>query len=390
MHPSGDDDAVDGALQDPADTLDESDRVLTREEREDLVEADSESVEVTFATQDYPVDALVRRVGSEAILIPRFGHSDRRIETAGFQRGFVWTRGQMDKFVESLLLGYPVPGIFLVKQADGRLLVLDGQQRLLTLAAFYKGVHRTAEFKLKNVSDRFKNLLYETLPPDLRRRLDDSYMQATIVAHDGSSQSAEAIYKIFERLNSGGTQLTPHEIRVALVAGDIVDLLSRLNRNQDWRDLFGSTSARLRDQELILRILALFADADSYKRPLKTFLNSFAIAHRNDAEISLGANAKLFEGAAALLNAGPGRRALRGLGSKQLNATQVNAAQAEAVFVGLMRTLASGKEPTPDAVSQQLDALLQNSQFATSTQSGTADLEAVRTRLREAAKEFAS
>lgn len=364
--------------------MDEGDRVLTQEELNDLVEADNQAVEVTFATQDYPVDALVRRVGSGDILIPRFGHSDSRIETAGFQRGFVWTRSQMDRFVESLLLGYPIPGIFLVRQADGRLLVLDGQQRLLTLAAFYKGVHRSVEFWLKNVSDTFRDLSYETLPPDLKRRLDDSYMQATIVVHDGSPESAEAIYKIFERLNSGGTQLTPHEIRIALVAGDIVDLLSRLNENKDWRSLYGPPSARLRDQELILRILALSADADSYKRPLKTFLNKFAIAHRDDAETSLGEHAKLFEQAAALLNAGPGGRALRGLGSRPLNV-----AQAEAVFVGLMRALKSQVEMTPDGVSHELDALLQNSQFVTATQRATADLDSVRTRLREAAKEFA-
>jgi len=59
------------------------------------------------------------------------------LEVEGFQRRFVWRRPQMDRFIESLLLGYPIPGIFLVQQSDKRYLVLDGQQRLTTLTKYY-------------------------------------------------------------------------------------------------------------------------------------------------------------------------------------------------------------------------------------------------------------
>ncbi len=55
--------------------------------------------------------------------------------------GFVWRKPQMDRFIESLLLGFPIPGIMLVEQSDKRYLVLDGQQRIKTLAAFKKGLH---------------------------------------------------------------------------------------------------------------------------------------------------------------------------------------------------------------------------------------------------------
>src|SRR6266851_3900621 len=141
------------------------------------------------------------------IMIPTFGHDDDRIVSAGFQRAFVWTRSQMDRFIETLLLGYPIPGIFLVKQQDRRYLVLDGQQRLRTLQHFYMGIHDGKEFALRNVGERFKGLTYKTLQEDQRRQIDNSYFQATIVDTDGSEESLEAIYQIFERLNSGGTQL---------------------------------------------------------------------------------------------------------------------------------------------------------------------------------------
>lgn len=105
------------------------DRTLTDDELEDLVAMDETPVSVTYSTQDFDVSGLVSRLQRESMLIPQFGGADERIKTAGFQRGFVWTKAQMDRFIESLLLGYPVPGIFLIKQADNRMLVLDGQQR---------------------------------------------------------------------------------------------------------------------------------------------------------------------------------------------------------------------------------------------------------------------
>ena len=126
---------------------------LNEAEQEDLLEAESAPQQVTYSGQDFDVEGLVRRLNKQDILIPKFGHEDERITTAGFQRSFVWTRPQMDRFIESLLLGYPIPGIFLVRQADRRYLVLDGQQRLRTLQHFYNGEFADRDFSLSNVTD---------------------------------------------------------------------------------------------------------------------------------------------------------------------------------------------------------------------------------------------
>ena len=78
---------------------------------------------------DYTVDSLVKRMRGGAFKIPQF------------QRQFVWTLKHSSKFIESLLMGLPVPGIFLYKEAEtGRHLVVDGQQRLRTLQYFYNGL----------------------------------------------------------------------------------------------------------------------------------------------------------------------------------------------------------------------------------------------------------
>ena len=242
---------------------------LALEDLEALEDVDPAPEPVSYSGSDFDVEGLVRRLDRGDILIPTFGHDDDDVETARFQRRFVWSRSQMDRFIESLLLGYPIPGIFLVQQTDKRYLVLDGQQRLRTLAAFYSGVHGNREFALKSVGTPFQNLTYKTLLDDQRRMLDNTFIQATVVKTDGSPGSLDNVYQVFERLNAGGTQLTPHEIRVALYAGPFIEYLTGLNEDENWRDLYGHESPRLRDEELVLRIIALYVEPGTYRRPLK-------------------------------------------------------------------------------------------------------------------------
>lgn len=354
-----------------------SERTLTDEEFQDLTEAESTPTKVTFSTQDYSVDSLVSRMNSGAMIVPEFGGTDERVRIAGFQRGFVWSKAQMDRFIESLLLGYPIPGIFLVKQAsNNRLLVLDGQQRLTTLQQFYKGLHGNRVFSLQYVGDEFKGATYESLDEALRFQLDDSFMQATVVATDGSKELDEAVYQIFERLNAGGTQLTPHEIRVALFAGPLMMSLQQLNDNQNWRELFGPRSKRIRDHELVMRIVALYLSSDDYYRPLKKFLNNFASSHR-DVDLTNEEVGARFEAAVEILNGSVGRSAFRRPGVQQLNT-----AQAEAVCVAAM--LAIDNNALTGDPNAAIEGLLLNEEFLESTARATADRDSVETRLREA------
>lgn len=357
------------------------DRTLSDEEMEDLIEPDEVPPEVTYSTTDYPVDGLVKRLGQGSMRIAQFGVENPANQTAGFQRGFVWTKGQMDRFVESLLLGYPVPGIFLVKQTDNVLLVLDGQQRLETLRRFYDGIHNGRVFALDSAAGQFQGRTYKSLDESSRRALDDSFMPATIVSTDGSSAVNDAIYKIFERLNAGGTQLTPHEIRVALYAGSLMVVIEELNSGPSWRALFGPPNKRIRDHELVMRVIALYLRADKYSRPLKTFLNDFSSEFRFANQLPDDA-ARLFTRAADLLLRDVGSGALR-----RNEGGQVNAAQAEAVMVGLMRRLATGDAPS--GLTTAVDRLKEDETFARATTRATADNEAVNDRLQLATQAFA-
>lgn len=357
---------------------------LELEDAAELEDPDPDPEPVSYTGTDFDVEGLVRRLARDDIVIPTFGGTGDTLDMDRFQREFVWGRPQMDRFIESLLLGYPIPGIFLVQQVDRTYLVLDGQQRLRTLADFYDGDHAGKTFQLESVGDRFKGLTYKTLSAEQKRALDNTFIQATIVKTDGSAASLDAVYQVFERLNSGGTQLTAHEIRVALYAGPFIELLRELNSLPPWRELYGPESKRLRDQELILRIVALLVSPGTYKRPLKKFLNEFAAQHRFLSDLQIGPLRDQISGAADLLVAGPGPDALR-FGSRQ-----VNAALTEAIFVGLGRRLEARTSLRPDELQPALDQMLADEKFVTAISRATADEDSVRTRLAVATRAFAT
>jgi hypothetical protein len=338
---------------------------------------------ITYFGSDFDVHGLVRRLNDGDIVVPNFFPPDETIiDLEGFQRGFVWRKYQMDRFVESLLLGYPVPGIFLVQQSDRKLLVLDGQQRLRTLQRYYEGVlENGSAFRLENVGTAFKGLSYSDLAEEDRRALDNNRLHATVVRYNPEEHGDEAVYQLFERLNTGGTNLYPQEIRVALYPGRLVDFIRELNTDPNWRLLYGKKSGRLKDQELILRFLSLYISADTYKRPLKAFLNTFLKDHRNMKGLNRKALKERFEQTCAALAKGPGPRAFR-------SQRQVNAALVDSVLIGIARRLEDGPITQPKRITPALEQLLADEAFQASIARATADEVRVGDRLRLATEAF--
>jgi hypothetical protein len=367
---------------DPDSRDEQEESVLSQDEVLELEEAEPDAQPVSYSGTDFDAEGLVRRLTRGDIVIPSFGHGEQGLELAAFQRSFVWRKSQMDRFIESLLLGYPIPGIMLVQQVDKRYLVLDGQQRLRTLQAFYSGIHLNKVFQLENVADEFRNLTYASLLPEQRRTLDNTFIQATIVRTDGTRESLESIYKVFERLNSGGTQLTPHEIRVALYPGAFVEFLGQLNSEAGWRQVYGPISPRLRDQEVILRILALYMRSDEYYRPLKKFLNDFLGDHRDLTKLPVEEIRGVFVQATEALAAVDARQTLRRAGQR------VNAALLEAVVIAAMRRAGAGGDMGAAAIGAALSALARDDEITRATTVSTANEENLKSRLEVAANAF--
>lgn len=342
------------------------------EDQEEKLEEVPSQYSITSYGADYPVDGLVKRLREQDIMIP------------SFQRGYVWTLTQASRFVESLLLGLPVPGIFLSKdQASQKLLVIDGQQRLMTLQYFYDGIFDTGHrFAISLDESKFNGATYKLLTENDRRRLDDSIIHATIVKQDEPSDDQSSIYKIFERLNTGGVALAAQEIRAAIYPGEFSQLLRELNETESWRLLFGPPNKRMRDQELILRFFALYYDGESYNRPMKEFLNKFMGRNRF---LKLYSELKLrgiFEPTAKSIQENFGVDSFRRAGV-------FNAAIYDSVMIGVARRLERGPIKNPVEMKKRHASLLIDKEFEVLTSKSTADKEIVKARLALATKSFA-
>jgi len=326
---------------------------------------------ITAYGADLPVDGLVKRIQSQDIYIP------------SFQRGFVWTKRQADRFVESLLLGLPVPGIFLARESDShKLVVIDGQQRLRTLEFFCSGMFGEHRYALDDVHPHFKGKTYDTLDDEDRRRLDDTIIHATIVRQDKPAEDDSSIYHIFERLNTGGTALQAQEIRASTYAGPFIELLEELDKTPQWREIYGAPSKRLKDQELILRFLALFYNAAKYQRPMEKFLNDFMASHRRVKPDNAEEFRRVFTETIGMISTAIGRHAFR---SKRA----LNAAIFDAVMVGVARRLADGPIDGPKGLLRAYEGLLKKEAFQLTSTRSTADVDFVRRRLSLATNAFA-
>lgn len=338
---------------------------------------------ITSYGADYPVDSLVKRIKKGDILVPTFSwDAPTESKVVGFQRQYVWPRSKADRFIESLLLGLPVPGIFLVKEPSGLLLVLDGHQRLYTLNAFYGGIINGREYRLSNVQKRFVNKRYKDLDTEDRRRLDDSIIHATIIRQDEPTEDQSSVYVIFERLNTGGVNLQPQEIRVALYHGEFVRVLQELSDDKAWCQLYGIKSRRLKDMELILRFFAFFYYANQYRRPMKDFLNRYMATNRHLEKQPEDELHKIFTSTTQTILKSIGTKAFRPIRA-------VNAAVVDSLMVGVATRLSNkGNIQDANQFQYQYKELVQNSDYISAVEKGTSDDLNVKNRLKLAIKAF--
>lgn len=279
---------------------------------------------ITSYGADFSVDSYLKRLDRGDMFIPEF------------QRDFVWTKTQASRFIESLILDLPVPGFFLFREPDTRkLMVVDGQQRLRSLEFFQRGILRGKPFRLTGVTKDLQGRTWDGLFSVERRALEDAIIHATIFQQIEPSDDRTSVYEVFQRLNTGGTALQAQEVRTCVYRGRFVHLLSVLNEDTNWRDLFGQTHSRKKDQETILRFLALHDCRDDYERPMKRFLNRFMARHRNLNEEEANRMSSLFRETVDVVNRVLTRESFR-------PRRALNVAVAEAVLLGVSHRLARG------------------------------------------------
>jgi hypothetical protein len=197
-----------------------------------------------------------------------------------FQRGYVWDLAKASRLIESVLLNVPLPLIYTAEESDSnKEVVIDGQQRLLTLFGYIKGQfpRNTRPFRLKHLK------ILSDLNGKLFSDLDEPY-RTKILRYDmtiikiGSSSDPNVKFEIFERLNSGSVSLNPQELRNCIYRGRFNDLLRELTQYPNFRKAIASETLleRMLDAELVLRFLAFYERTYlNFPGGIKSFLNDF-------------------------------------------------------------------------------------------------------------------
>ena len=278
-------------------------------EPEPLEEEDSDYTGLTVydiktMPNDWNIKSLVEFIEQGEIVIPPF------------QRNFVWDKKKASSLIESIIMGLPIPQLFLFEQGEQQLLI-DGQQRLSSIYFFYKqrfprkGQYVTIRFKSLQAGHKFidPNLLenntyfedfrlqfpkvanekptnelhgkkYSELSDQQQRKLNLRTLRTiSIIQYDPDPENtASSMYEIFYRLNTGGINLKPQEIRKSIFHCSFYQLLDELNGKPQWQKLLGQENPdkNSKDVEHLLRCFAL-AYSEEYKPPMARFLNTFSL-----------------------------------------------------------------------------------------------------------------
>jgi hypothetical protein len=328
---------------------------------------------ITSYGADYTVDSLVKRMERGDFKVPEF------------QRRFVWSQKHASKFIESLLMGLPVPGIFLYKEVQtNQHLVVDGQQRLKTLQAFYSGLFLEKRFRLVGVREPWVGKTYQELDPADQLKVDDSIVHATIFMQDQPADVLDSIYFVFERINSGGIRLSPQEIRNCISAGPFTNMIKRLNSDESWRKVFGGPiNKRAKDEELLVRFFAMYDGRADYARPMAAFLNNYSDKMNKAPLDKLETLSSLFHSTIELIDRAVNGRAFRPVRT-------LNAAVFDSVMPGLAARIQAGPMPEPDAVARAYDGLMASADYRKYWERATADEETVKKRMELATAAFAN
>lgn len=169
-----------------------------------------------------------------------------------FQRNFIWDKTRQSKLIESILLGLPLPSIYLSQYEDGRLTVVDGLQRLSTLRSFVKDelVLTNLEY-LENCNDKRFSQLGSVLTPLRIRRFSQTQIMCFVIDYRSPSKLK---FDLFRRLNTGGKPLNNQEIRNCLTRPEIQYILKSMISQESFG---AATDWSVKDNRMDAREAAL-------------------------------------------------------------------------------------------------------------------------------------
>lgn len=358
--------------------------------------------EITTSPNDFNTRTMYDFMESGAIKIPTF------------QRNYVWDIKRASKLIESIIIGLPIPQIFLYEESRNSFLVIDGQQRLMSIFYFIKQrfpkkdkrifLRRVFEengkipdnvlnddqyftnFNLQlpvntpQQPNKLNKLNYSTLAEykfafDLRT-IRNVFIKQTFPENDDS-----CIYEIFNRLNSGGVNLKPQEIRMSLYYSDFYTMLYKLNTLPEWRKIIGvnEPDLNMNDIEIMLRGFAILMEWEEYQSSMVKFLNDFSRKCKRVSKEQITYLENLFNSFLLTCSNLP-EKAFYLKTTKKFNISMF-----EAVFFSQCSSAFKEKTLVKRKIdSEKLESLKNDAEFITAIQSKTTSKENVKKRLARA------
>jgi len=227
---------------------------------------------VDFNTYDISVKEIIAMVAEGIINI-----------APEYQRQFRWKSDRQSQLIESILLGIPVPSLFMATNLDGTWEVIDGVQRLNSIIHFggFEGAREKVQLtdKLKlgslNKLKSFNGKSFDDLPKSIQL---DFLLKPLKITTLSDKSDLEVRFDLFERLNTGGIVLTNQEIRSCVYRGRFNDFLKEQAQNLDFKNCVRLTSTQDSDgtrEEFVLRFFAFLFKYNNFEHSVVDFLNDY-------------------------------------------------------------------------------------------------------------------
>lgn len=319
-----------------------------------LEELNEERRRVDVSTADLTVREVVRMVG------------DGELNAAPvYQRKFRWSEKDESRLIESLLLGLPVPSVFVASNPDFSLEIVDGLQRVSTLVHFLaedeaelEKIGKSSPLKLQGLEKltELEGAVFSELPAEIQRYFARLPLRITTLT---DKSDAEIRFQLFERLNRGALALSAQEVRTVVYRGPLIDLIRELADDSDFRKLVKLESRAEEDgtrDELVLKFFAYLDWYDRYDGRVTDFLNEYAEENRETGDIK--ERRELFRAVVSGVPQAAGAPFLR----RGYHSTPLN--QLEAVLVAAGRLLREGKDLKEEAKALRSDKKLRDASRA--------------------------